>query len=220
MVKTTSIIQKIISGDKKSIESLFNMLSNKQDLLMRVLRITLCDDKYINVTKQLWRLIDENEDQLQLIKYELYCHVLKQEDFQKKTVRYICIKERHMKYNSLLVNCGCEEAINFIMKAYNMNENHIIDAIANSLYESQIPAIEKLFLMLNNKQKISALDKFMSNYLNEYPKELNLVKFMLKQKEVWGEEVLENETIKGLIFFNDIDKKLTRKNRKDKKFKI
>lgn len=54
---------------------------NQKELIMLV-KFLLTDEIYINYLKQIWSLI--REDDLNLIKFDLYVSVLKQPQFNKK----------------------------------------------------------------------------------------------------------------------------------------
>lgn len=221
-MEITSLIQDILQGNKSFLQndSIMKSLSNNQSSVIKLLHVTLSDDKYLEVTQQLWKILEE--DDIGLIKFDLYCHVLKQSQLQSKTARYICLKERNMKTlnTSLLSHCGSHQAIDFLMQAYDLPINNIIEGVAHCYFDAQIPIMEHLLTRLNDGQKNSALNKFISAYLEDYPKEINLVSFVLKQKQVWNKEVLENEKIKKLMFFNKIEEKLPQQNNKTKARKI
>lgn len=195
-------------------------LSNNQDLLVKLLYLTVTDDQHVSITQKLWKII--KEENIGLLKYNLYCHVLKQEKFQEKTARYICLKERNMKKlsDSLLSHCGNKKAVDFLIQAYDLHINNIIEGIANCYFDEQIPIVDDLLSRLNDNQKVSALNKFMFKYLNNSSKEINLVSFVLKKQEFWNQEVLENEKVKKIIFFNKIEEKLPRQDKKAKAIKI
>lgn len=218
----TSLIQDILQGNKNFLfnKSIMQSLSENQPSLIKLLHITLSDDIYLEITQQLWKIVEE--DEIGLVKFDLYCHVLKQTQFPQKTARYICLKERNMKIlnSSLLSHSGTKQAIDFLMQAYDLSVNNIIDGIAHCYFDGQISIMENLLTRLNNEQKNSALNKFMYAYLENYPKDINLVAFVLKQKQEWNTEVLENEKIKKLMFFNKIEEKLPKQNNKIKSVKI
>ena len=80
--------------------------------------------------------------------------------------------------------------------------------------------MEHLLSKLNDLQKSKALNSFITAYIDNCPKDLGLVQFVLKQKEIWADEVLNDERIKKIIFFNSIEKKLVKTNNKIKSNKI
>lgn len=202
------------------VKEVLAIISLAQTSIHKILHFSLSDDRYITITKILWPLVEEDENGL--VKYYLYCHLLTHETFNEKTARYICLKERELKIlnTGLLGKCGTIKAVDFVLNAYNLNVFNIIDGVASCSYEGQIPIMKHLLSRLNELQKNIALNKFITAYLEEYPRDLNLVAFVLRQKDVWNNEVLENEQIKKLILFNNIDKKLIESEKRSKSKKI
>ena len=185
----------------------------------KILHYSLINDNYILLTKALWPLI---EDEKGLIKYNLYCHLLEHTTFNENTARYICLKERYFKVlnTSLLGKCGTVKAVNFLINAYSIDINNIINAIASCSCEEQIPIVKHLLSRLNDNQKNLAVNKFMIGFMDNYHKDLSLLAFIIRQKDTWSNEIMEHEQIKKVLLFNRIDQKLTGKIAMDKTNKI
>lgn len=201
-------------------EALLETIDLEQNDIQKILQFSLLDDKYITITKLIWPLVED--DKGGIVKYNLYCHLLKNKTFNEKTARYICLKNRDLKIlrTSLLAECGTIKAVNFLLNAYTLNISNIAESISSCYYEAQIPIMEHLLSKLNELQKNKALNSFITAYIDNYPKDLGLVQFVLKQKEIWADEVLNDERIKKIIFFNSIEKKLVKTNNKIKSSKI
>ncbi len=221
-MQAQNIIDNIEKGNTDFLNSkeILDKISLDQEVIQKILHYTLLSDKYLFITKTLWPFVQE--DDLGLVKYDYYCYVLKQYDFSEKTARYICLKERDLKILNvgLLGKCGSIKAVDFLINAYGLGINSVIEGIATCCDEEQIPIMKYLLSRLNDLQKNSALNKFISAYLDNYPRDLNLVAFALRQKNDWNSEVLEHENIKKLMLFNNIDEKLTEQHNKVKKHKI
>lgn len=221
-MQSLSIIQQIYQGNKEVLNSPDTMqyLQYNQESLLQVIRTTLESDKYLDSTQKLWKLLQE--DLTGLIKYNLYCHVLSQQKFPQKTARYICIKERDFKKlnSTLLGSCATEQAVDFILESYGLGVSSIVQAIAQAGLDEQLPSMNILVSRLNSMQKSLAVTKFMSAYIEGYPKDLNLVTFMLKQNKNWPKEIIDDEKIQKLLFYTNMEEKLPAKTVKVKTNKI
>ena len=194
---------------------------NQKELIMLV-KFLLTDEIYINYLKQIWSLI--REDDLNLIKFDLYVSVLKQPQFNKKIAKFICLKERNLKYltSNLIGKCETIDAMQYLIDSYKLNSGNIITGISDCYSYQQKAVIDKLLDMLTEQQKNMALDRFMRINLDEnnyVKKDLELVAYVLNKKNDWSEDILNAESIKKLIFFNKINKNL-QEERKGKTLKI
>ena len=194
---------------------------NQKELIMLV-KFLLTDEIYINYLKQIWSLI--REDDLNLIKFDLYVSVLKQPQFNKKIAKFICLKERNLKYltSNLIGKCETIDAMQYLIDSYKLNSGNIIKGISDCYSYQQKAVIDKLLDMLTEQQKNMALDRFMRIHLDEnnyVKKDLELVAYVLNKKNDWSEDILNSESIKKLIFFNKINKNL-QEERKGKTLKI
>lgn len=221
-MNSLSIIQQIYQGNKELLCCLdaIQHLESNQESLLQVVRATLENDKYLDSTQKLWKLI--KEDITGLVKYDLYSYVLNQSKFNPKTARYICIKEREFKKlnSTLLGKCATEEAVNFVLESYNLGISNIVQAIAESSLEEQLPSMNILLSRLNSLQTSMAVNKFVQAYIDDYPKDLNLVIFMLKQNKNWPRQVLEHEKIQKLMLYSNMEEKFPAKSVKIKTNKI
>ncbi len=201
------------------VKDVLDIIALDQKSIKKILHFSLLDDKYINITKALWSKVEDGES---LTRYDLYCHLLRHYKFSEKTARYICLKERDLKilHSEMLGKCGTVKAVDFLMNAYNLSINNIIEGISICSYEGQIPIMEHLMTRLNELQKNTALNKFITAYIGDCPRDLTLVAFVLKQKKVWNSEILENERIKKITFYTNMESKLSNKQIKTKSQKI
>lgn len=217
-----SIIQQIYQNNKQVLDNpdTVQYLQSNQEALLQVIRATLENDKYLESTQKLWKLLQE--DETGLIKYNLYCYLLNLPKFNQKTARYICIKEREFKKlnSTLLGNCATEQAVDFILDSYGLGVSSIVQAVAQACLDEQLPSVNILISRLNSLQKSLAVTKFMSAYLEDYPKDLNLVTFMLKQNKNWPKEIVEHEKIQKLLFYTNMEEKFPAKSMKIKTNKI
>lgn len=194
---------------------------NQKDLIM-LIKFLLTDETYIIYLKKLWNLI--REDELNLIKFDLYVSVLKQPKFNKKIAKFICLKERSLKHltSNLIGKCETIEAMQYLIDSYKLNSGNIITGISDCYSYQQKEVIDKLLDMLTEQQKNMALDRFVRIYLDEnnyVKKDVELVSYVLSKKNDWSEDIMNTESIKKLLFFNKINNNL-KKEVKSKSLKI
>lgn len=213
-------INRIKQGKEVKIDG-FYLENNQKDLIVLV-KFLLTDDKYISYLRKVWDYI--RNDDLGLLKFDLYIDVLKQNYFHKKIAKYICLKERDLKYltSSLIGKCSTIEAMQYLIDSYKLDSGHIITGISDCYSYQQIDVIDRLLNMLTEQQKKMALDRFMRIYLDEsnhVKKDVELVAHVLSKKNDWSDDILNADSIKKIIFFNKINNNL-KKEGKGKSLKI
>ena len=211
-----SIVNKSINLSTNS-ECISYLKLNQHDLI-EVIHFCLQSDTYLNITKKLWDIIEEDEDELK--KYELYAYLLSQEFFSNKTARFICLKERKLKHlgNNLLSKCGSVKAIKFIIEVYGFDNNNIIDAITCCVKYESVHIMDYLLSLIKKSQQEIALNRLMTAFIKDVELELSVgkgsgielevVKHLIKIQKDWSPKILENETVKSILLFNKINNKL------------